>query len=122
MPGYQLTIVIPTLVIYIEYNGDDPEINHTVDLSSEIPGNKLVLTSSKHKNQNPLMVHANLRKSLPNGPYFLSPRTGEIFKAFRVYSDHQLAFTEGAVSDENDGFISLPALTKVKYYYPACLN
>lgn len=121
MTCYQLTIEIPTLVIFIEYNGDDHEIDHTVELNAEIPGNKLVLTSSKHNDHNPLLVHADLRKSLPNGPYFLSPRTGEIFKAFRVYSDHQLAFTEGAVSDENDGFMSLPALTEVRYY-PACLN
>ncbi|KAJ5243430.1 uncharacterized protein N7469_001757 [Penicillium citrinum] len=114
--GFQLSDDVFALgfmeVIYIEHNGDDSDIDHTVDLTSESPGNKLVLTSSNYKDQNPLLVYAKMSQSLPNGPYFLSARTGEIFKAFRVYTDSHFTFTEGAVSDENGGFISLPALTE----------
>lgn len=51
-----------------------------------------------------------LRQSLPvtsdtingtsGGPYFFSAATGNIYKAHRLYSDHNLAFTQGVVSDE----------------------
>lgn len=57
--------------------------------------------------------YAKLRHDIPNGPYFYSPRTGEIYQAFRLYSDHQLAFTEAALSDGVGGFKPLPATSSV---------
>ncbi|KAJ5974586.1 hypothetical protein N7481_011796 [Penicillium waksmanii] len=99
-------------VIFLQYDGQGQvQFESALDLHSKILGNKLTIISSEYQPQPPL-AQANLQKSLPNGPYFISPRTGDIFKAFRLYSDHQLAFTEGAVSDEMGGFVSLPAATE----------
>lgn len=56
---------------------------------------------------------AKLLHDVPKGPYFYSPRTGEIYQAFRLYSDHQLAFTEAALSDGAGGFKPLPATSPV---------
>ncbi|KAH9905984.1 amidase signature domain-containing protein [Xylariomycetidae sp. FL2044] len=53
----------------------------------------------------------SISEDLPQGPYFVSANTGNIFKAYRLYSDDNLAFIQGVVSDESDGFMSLPAVT-----------
>lgn len=59
------------------------------------------------------LTPAKLRHNLPKGPYFYSPKTGEVHQAFRLYSDHQLAFTEAALSDGAGGFKPLPAAVSV---------
>lgn len=59
------------------------------------------------------MVQASLKHEIPEGPYFISARTGSLFQAYRLYPDHQLAFTEAALSDGKDGFYPLPAATGV---------
>ena len=50
--------------------------------------------------------------NLPKGPYFISASSGNIFKAHRLYGDDNLAFIQGVISDENDGFLSLSAVTE----------
>ena len=57
-------------------------------------------------------TQATLDKSLPNGPYFISTKTGNIFRAYRLYPDDNMAFISGIVSDEAGGFLSLPAVTE----------
>lgn len=49
---------------------------------------------------------------LPNGPYFASAVTGDIFKAYRLYDDNNLAFIQGVISDEQGAYMSLPAITE----------
>ncbi|KAJ3961146.1 hypothetical protein N0V92_002201 [Colletotrichum tropicale] len=49
---------------------------------------------------------------LPKGPYFISVHSGNIYKAYRLYDDDNLAFVQGVVSDEAGGFASLPAITE----------
>ncbi|KAH9229839.1 hypothetical protein K456DRAFT_1728128 [Colletotrichum gloeosporioides 23] len=49
---------------------------------------------------------------LPKGPYFISVHSGNIYKAYRLYDDDNLAFVQGVVSDEAGGFTSLPAVTE----------
>jgi hypothetical protein len=59
------------------------------------------------------ITSARLRHDIPKGPYFYSPRTGEVYQAFRLYPDHQLAFTEATISDGTGGFKPLPATSSV---------
>ncbi|RMY39322.1 hypothetical protein D0866_02003 [Hortaea werneckii] len=58
------------------------------------------------------LVSASLSCSLPNGPYFVSARTGAVFKAHRLYPDDYLTFIQGIISDEAGGYLSLPAVTE----------
>ncbi|RMY84179.1 hypothetical protein D0862_11483 [Hortaea werneckii] len=58
------------------------------------------------------LVSASLSCSLPNGPYFVSARTGAVFKAHRLYPDDYLTFIQGIFSDEAGGYFSLPAVTE----------
>ncbi|KAJ8064587.1 hypothetical protein OCU04_006916 [Sclerotinia nivalis] len=46
---------------------------------------------------------------VPPGPYFLTPKTGELFKAYRLYSDVQDAFTEGTIENSDGTFSILSA-------------
>jgi hypothetical protein len=55
---------------------------------------------------------ASLSKPLPNGPYFVSARTGQVFQAYRLYPDNNLAFTQPSVSDHNGGHLPLTAVTE----------
>ncbi|KAJ9130823.1 Glutamyl-tRNA subunit a [Pleurostoma richardsiae] len=50
--------------------------------------------------------------NVPKGPYFVSSSSGNIYKAHRLYPDDYLAFIQGAISDENGGYVSLPAVTE----------
>ncbi|APA08076.1 hypothetical protein SS1G_00271 [Sclerotinia sclerotiorum 1980 UF-70] len=46
---------------------------------------------------------------VPPGPYFLTPNSGELFKAYRLYSDVQDAFTEGTIENSDGTFSILSA-------------
>lgn len=72
---------------------------------------KVVMASSNYNPQGSVFK-ASLSDDIPQGPYFMST-TGSLYQAFRLYPDHQLAFTEAAISDGNGGFKPLPATTQV---------
>ncbi|GAD92321.1 hypothetical protein PVAR5_0912 [Paecilomyces variotii No. 5] len=100
--------------IYVSYDGPG---KGTLDTQSangtfEAENNKLLIASPNVHSLHGPLVKGGLRKDIPKGPYFVSAKTGDIFKAFRLYKDHQLAFTEAALSDEKGGFIPLPAVTE----------
>jgi hypothetical protein len=46
------------------------------------------------------------RTAVPPGPYFMSSKTGEVFQAYRLYSDVQGAFTDG-LKPNTDGTYSI---------------
>lgn len=61
-------------------------------------GTKLVLQHS-----------TSLTTALPVGPYFLSPSTGDVYQAYRLYSDVNGAFTEGTISIGDGTYATLSA-------------
>jgi hypothetical protein len=104
-----LTIIRP-LAIFVAYNGDETP---SVEIQSTFPtlldnGNSLFLVSPEYANYGlKRTVKARLAQSIPIGPYFVSAKTGKIFKAHRLYSDDNQAFLEPAISDEEGGYIPL---------------
>jgi hypothetical protein len=46
---------------------------------------------------------------IPNGPYFLSVYTGQVYQAYRLYSDYEGAFTEGTIEGSNGNFSTMSA-------------
>lgn len=75
-------------------------------------GNEMILASPAYTFERPVKA-AKLYRDIPKGPHFFSPSTGEIYQAFRLYSDHQLAFTEATISDGENSYKPLPAVTEV---------
>ncbi|PLN86177.1 putative amidase [Aspergillus taichungensis] len=57
-------------------------------------------------------ISVNLTVDLPPGPYFVFRPTGEVFRAYRLYPDNNMAFVQAAISDEKGGFIALPAVAE----------
>lgn len=99
--------------IFLAHDGNGQ--HRTIESLSINNETKVVMTpqSNQHSAQNPDIVTATLETDLPEGPYFVSARTGDVFKAFRLYPDHQLAFTEAGISDDEGGFMYLPAVSEV---------
>lgn len=104
--GIRLTLA----ALFLDYDGQG---NGHIDTSvARNSSRRFVLASLKYQSQGPV-VRTSLKQSIPEGPYFFSPRTGAIFQAYRLFSDHQLAFTEAALGDGRGGFMPLPAATGV---------
>ncbi|BCS20854.1 glutamyl-tRNA(Gln) amidotransferase, subunit A [Aspergillus puulaauensis] len=82
-----------------------------ISSSFKTQNTKLVMASSNYNPQGSV-VKADLSVDIPQGPYFMSTKTGSLYQAYRLYPDHQLAFTEAAISDGNGGFKPLPAATQ----------
>ncbi|POS74304.1 hypothetical protein DHEL01_v207297 [Diaporthe helianthi] len=59
-----------------------------------------------------LITPGTITPAIPKGPYFISTYTGDIYRAYRLYSDDNLAFVQGVISDGQGGYTSLPAVTE----------
>ncbi|KAF2458456.1 amidase signature domain-containing protein [Lineolata rhizophorae] len=77
----------------VQYNGSSqPQLGNTTLSSGAVPYD---------------ISRTNYRQ-IPNGPYFASA-SGLLYKAYRLYSDFEGAFTETAIEKSNGTFAVLPA-------------
>jgi hypothetical protein len=101
------------IAVFLIYDGQGRgKADASVTQTLKTLGNSLVMASPAYRSESHI-VPAKLRHDIPKGPYFYSPQTGELYQAFRLYPDHQLAFTEAALSDGAGGFKPLPAAVAV---------
>lgn len=56
------------------------------------------------------------RAEIPPGPYFLSTTNGEVYQAFRLYSDVQDAFTQGIVPNPDGTYSPISAAVPGFHY------
>ena len=56
------------------------------------------------------------RKELLPGPYFLSTTTGDVYQAYRLYSDVQSAFTEGTLANPDGTYSTFSAAISGLHY------
>lgn len=97
------------IAVFLIYDGDGRgQMESSVRGALQELGSKFVMSSHNYQSAAHI-TPAKLFHNIPKGPYFYSPQTGEIYQAFRLYSDHQLAFTEAALSDGAGAFRPLPA-------------
>lgn len=100
-------------VVFLIYDGEGQgQAEDSVQEALQELGNNLFMATGNYQPGSHI-ASARLVHDLPNGPYFFSPQTGEVYQAFRLYVDHQLAFTEGTLRDGAGGFKSLLATTSV---------
>ncbi|KAK1149670.1 hypothetical protein N8T08_005222 [Aspergillus melleus] len=83
---------------------------HASTLKSQ--GTKLLLTGPGLAATSDNVVSVSSSKTLPTGPYFVSASTGKVFRAYRLYPDDNVAFIQAAISDEDGGFLPMPAITE----------
>lgn len=98
------------LLVYEGYGR--ARVDSTIKQSLKELGNTMILASPAYQPETHF-VAVELDRDIPRGPYFYSPQMGELYQAFRLYSDHQLAFTEACLSDGADGFEPLPGAVSV---------
>ena len=67
--------------------------------------NKLLMVSAASNTTSTVSCTVDI----PNGPYFLSAYTGDVYQAYRLYSDYEGAFTEGTIDRTNGNFSTLSA-------------
>jgi Amidase len=69
------------------------------------------ISSSIKKTYNIKFVFTSPATPLPSGPYFLSPLTGNVYQAYRLYTDENQAFIYGVVPASNGTYKQLSAHT-----------
>lgn len=99
--------------LYLQSTGDNAvPATDSIGSTLENLNVKLLITSGDNTADSESVVTSTITPALPKGPYFVSAYTGDVYKAYRLYSDDNLAFVQGVVSDENGAYISLPAITE----------
>lgn len=88
--------------VYIRTTGDNAA--SAIDITS--------IKSSLNDLNVELVITGTITPAIPKGPYFVSSYTGDVYKAYRLYGDNNLAFIQGVISDEQGGYKSLPAITE----------
>lgn len=88
--------------VYIQPTGDNAA--SAIDITS--------IKSSLNELNVELVITGTITPAIPKGPYFISSYTGDVYKAYRLYGDNNLAFIQGVISDGQGGYKSLPAITK----------
>lgn len=68
--------------------------------------NKLLMVSSSN---NYSRSAVSCTTAIPSGPYFLHAYTGNVYQAWRLYSDYEGAFTEGTIAHDDGNFSTLSA-------------
>ncbi|KAJ6135423.1 hypothetical protein N7512_000583 [Penicillium capsulatum] len=94
--------------LFLQYDGN-ARARVDASISGKDDGAIVIASPGFHAQKD--VIPASLKPEIPEGPYFISTKTGDLFHAYRLYPDHQLAFTEAALSDGRDGFKPLPAAT-----------
>ncbi|KAH9942204.1 amidase signature enzyme [Epithele typhae] len=89
--------------IYLSYNGTALLPVETLGSTQARLGIDFVMLSKKYT------LGFGLTVDLPSGPYFLDSSTGNIFEAYRLYSDQQQSFVYGTIPNPNGGFEVLSA-------------
>lgn len=89
--------------VYLQITGDNA--GSPVDTSS-------IKASLNNFDIELVISPGTINPAIPKGPYFVSPYTGEVYKAYRLYGDDNLAFIQGVISDGKGGYTSLPAVTE----------
>lgn len=98
--------------IYLKHVGSGPAtVKYPLGAALTEYGTKLFMPSRDYTKsvQSQGQSITGWRTEIPAGPYFLSVTTGEVFKAYRLYSDVQGAFTEGLRANPNGTYSVLSA-------------
>ncbi|KUJ09500.1 putative Glutamyl-tRNA amidotransferase subunit A [Mollisia scopiformis] len=95
--------------IYLKHTGSSPAtVQYPLGAALTEYGTKLFMPSRAYTSSVEAQGHnfTGWRTELPPGPYFMSASTGDIYQAYRLYSDVQGAFTEG-LKPNTDGTFSI---------------
>ncbi|PKX91428.1 amidase signature enzyme [Aspergillus novofumigatus IBT 16806] len=107
----------PSLAVYLRYTGAASAVPEVDSIAAELDqhGTALLLVSPLYAFNTPQGVtKACLTEELPNGPYFVSTKSGDVFEAHRLYEDTHYTFLEPAVPDGQGGYRALSVTTELR--------
>ncbi|KAL3457272.1 amidase signature domain-containing protein [Aspergillus heterothallicus] len=101
--------------VYLSYTGNASPVVEPGCITTNLEqyGTPLLLASPAYAfNTSQGTTKACLTEALPNGPYFVSTKSGSVFEAHRLYEDTHYAFLEPAISDGQGGYRALSVTTE----------
>lgn len=101
--------------VYLQPTGDNdvPVVDITsIESSLDDLNVKLFITPGDTTGDSRPVITTTIIPALPKGPYFVSAYTGDVYEAYRLYDDNNLAFVQGIISDGKGAYMSLPAITE----------
>ncbi|KAL3449918.1 amidase signature domain-containing protein [Aspergillus insuetus] len=101
--------------VYLSYTGNGTPVVQDESIATAVDKHDTSLffvSPTYAANVSQSVTKAYLTEELPNGPYFVSTKSGQVFEAHRLYEDTHYTFLEPAVSDGNGGYRALSANTE----------
>ncbi|KAK0105533.1 hypothetical protein ONS95_004108 [Cadophora gregata] len=98
--------------VYLKHSGTAPAtVKYPLGSALTQYGTKLFMSARAYQSSVESQGYSitGWRTELPPGPYFMSASTGEVYQAYRLYSDVQGAFTEGLKPNIDRSFSVLSA-------------
>ncbi|KAG4431663.1 hypothetical protein IFR05_012846 [Cadophora sp. M221] len=98
--------------VYLKHSGTAPAtVKYPLGAALTEYGTKLFMSARAYQTSVEAQGYGitGWRTELPAGPYFMSTSTGEVYQAYRLYSDVQGAFTEGLKPNADGTFSILSA-------------
>ncbi|KAF8847583.1 putative Glutamyl-tRNA amidotransferase subunit A [Acephala macrosclerotiorum] len=98
--------------IYLKHSGSSAAtVTYPLGAALTQYGTKLFMPSRAYKSSVQAQGYniTGWRTEIPAGPYFMSASTGEVYQAYRLYSDVQGAFTESLIPTTDGSFSVLSA-------------
>ncbi|PVH75589.1 putative Glutamyl-tRNA amidotransferase subunit A [Cadophora sp. DSE1049] len=98
--------------VYLKHSGTAPAtVKYPLGAALTEYGTKLFMSARAYQSSVEAQGYSitGWRTELPAGPYFMSTSTGEVYQAYRLYSDVQGAFTEGLKPNTDGSFSVLSA-------------
>ncbi|KAL3486213.1 amidase signature domain-containing protein [Aspergillus germanicus] len=101
--------------VYLRYTGNGAPVaedESILTVADEHTTSLFFISPTYTANSSQSVIKAYLTEELPNGPYFVSTKSGQVFVAHRLYEDTHYTFLEPAVSDGLGGYRALSANTE----------
>lgn len=117
--SYPLTCALLILsAIYLKHIGNTPaNVKYPLGAALTQYGTKIFMPARAYTKsvESQGFNFTGWRTEIPEGPYFMSARTGNVYQAYRLYSDEAGAFTEGLKPNPDGSFSVLSAAVPGDY-------
>ncbi|KAG9231567.1 putative Glutamyl-tRNA amidotransferase subunit A [Amylocarpus encephaloides] len=98
--------------IYLKHTGSAPAaVQYPLGAALTKYGTKLFMPARAYQSSVEAQGYSitGWRTELPAGPYFMSARNGNVYQAYRLYPDTNMAFTEGLKANNNGTYSVMSA-------------
>jgi hypothetical protein len=109
--------ILTEAAVYLSYTGNGAHVVEGESIATAVDKHETSLffvSPTYAANVSQSVTKAYLTEAIPDGPYFVSTKSGQVFEAHRLYEDTHYTFLEPAVSDGHGGYRALSANSEVR--------